>query len=288
MNLSDKQTKFLELLFNAGEEIYASPDKYSSQWDEERELWKIYRHSTIMDQVDSETSILVGINPITGHKRDDASVTAYRSFMVELDEGDLASQMKYIEDSGLPYSACVFSGNKSLHFAITLDEDLASYSLYTFLAQWILKALPKCDQNTKNPSRGIRFPEVIRPDTDKYQRLLRLKKRISKDDLYEWLSKYPNAKPKIVKQKVRTATPNFNGIALWVLKELKEGINTKNGRNSRWYSIAWEFGLNGFSLDDTINILSNYFQEERDFTIKELTDTIKRAHKKASGDTNET
>ncbi|WP_214676866.1 hypothetical protein, partial [Escherichia coli] len=66
---------------------------------------------------------LIAINPIKGWRRDD-QVTAFRTFLIELDDGSLEEQSKYVKEMDMPFTACIFSGNKSLHFAITLDQDL--------------------------------------------------------------------------------------------------------------------------------------------------------------------
>ena len=104
---------------------------------------------------------MLAINPIEGFRRD-KNVTAFRSFLVELDDGKLSEQMKYVKNKNMPYSACVFSGGKSLHFVITLEEPLPSLNLYKQISKWILNVMDKADSQTSNPSRSVRFPGNLR------------------------------------------------------------------------------------------------------------------------------
>lgn len=275
---------FLKMLFNEGEEVYASPDKYSSVKDKETGEWKIYRPSVLVSNVDKEKTILVGINPITGAMRSDENVTKYRSFLVELDGISLAEQQKYIEDKGLPHSVCVFSGNKSLHFGIVLSEDLPSEEVYRFYSEWLLKTLPAADQNTKNPSRGIRFPGVKRPG-GKMQQLLYCRERISLNKLKQYLSQYPEHKPVIKEKKHHEFKPNNHAaVANWVLMGIRDGFDFSGGRNNRWFSVAYEFGKCGYEFDVMLAALEPVFVPERGFDKREWLTALKSGIKKGRKD----
>lgn len=254
---------FLNLFFNPGEEICFSPNKYA-------------RPSEIQENIDEEKTVLVAINPIKG-QRNDENVTAYRTFMVECDDESLEDQWKYIKNSGFPYSYCCFSGNKSLHFAVVLDHDVPSSHIYRFTYQWILNILTKADQKTKNPSRSIRFPGVVRSDTGKEQRLLYMGERIKLDKLSEWLNKHIDKQPKVTVRNVeKSPVPNFKGIKPWVIQALMKGIHTMEGsRNQRWMSIGCEFALNGYDLDSTILYLQRFFEEQSDFKEREWLTAVK-------------
>lgn len=278
----------LKMLFNEGEEVYASPDKYSSKWNEEEQKWDIYRPSVKINNVDMDKTVLIGINPIKGMKRSDSNVTAYRSFLVEMDGMTLKQQQDYIKKSGLPYSACIFSGNKSLHFAVTLNQDLPNAEYYKYIANWLLTSLPEADQSTKNPSRGIRFPGVRRPG-GKNQTLIEIGERVSLDKLKHFLSKHPNARPK--DEEIFVASNNdisynsdsVKALSTWVLIGLKNGFDFGIGRNNRWFSVAVEFGKSGFGLEKTIAYLHPYFIPESTFSTSEWTVAIKSGWKKGNG-----
>lgn len=282
--MANEQGKaLLKILFNEGEEVYASPDKYSSKWNETHQKWDIYRPSVSLDKVDLKKTTLIGINPIKGMKRSDENVTAFRSFLIEMDGMGLKQQQEYIKESGLPYSACVFSGNKSLHFAVTLNQDLPDMEHYKFLAKWILASLPKADQATKNPSRAIRFPGVKRPE-GKDQVLIEIGERISLSKLRHFLSKYPDAMPKEEKKyDISIKDDDYSSLSTWVLMGLKNGFDFSIGRNNRWFSIAVEFGKAGFGIDKTIALLHSYFIPDLDFSTAEWTASLKSGWKKGNG-----
>ena len=261
--MKETTRKFLNLFFNPGEEICFSPNKYA-------------RPSEVQENFDENETVLVAINPIKG-QRNDENVTAYRTFMVECDDGTLESQWKYIKDSNFPFSYCCFSGNKSLHFALVLDHDIPSSHVYRYTYQWILNILTKADQKTKNPSRSIRFSGVIRSDTNKEQRLAYMGERVSFEKLTIWLNKHIDKQPKIRETTVsRSSVPNFNGIKPWVIQALVKGIHNMEGsRNQRWMSIGCEFALNGYDLDSTILYLEKFFQEQSDFKEREWLAAVK-------------
>ena len=272
---------FLETLFNPDEYIYASPYGYTSKRNEDNTGWDFYWPSSEQKDIDEKNTLLVSINPLSGETRNDDNVTAYRTFLVEIDEGLLADQKKYIDESGLPYSLCIFSGNKSLHFAVTLDHDLPSLELYKLHAEWILNTLPKADQLTKNPSRSIRFPGVMRPGA-KQQTLIESRGRISYDRLMAYLSRFPDAMPKPeIEEDFEHIANNKHGMAKWVLKGLKEGFDMSKGRNQTWFSIGFELGKNGYSLEDTFEALEPLYTSEADFNEREWRMTVKNGHSKA-------
>ncbi len=254
---------FLNLFFKPGEEICFSANKYAYPSDKQ-------------EKINEETTILVAINPING-QRSDQNVTAYRSFLIECDDISVPEQMAYIKKMEFPFSYCCFSGGKSLHFGLVLDHDIPSEHIYRHTYQWILNILTEADQNTKNPSRSIRFPGVIRPDKEKEQKLVHMGKRISLNTLSKWLNKHPDKTPKPFVAKVRnTGKPSVKGVGLWAKTALKEGVqNTEKGRNQTWMAIGCEFAMNGFELDKTIAYLERYFEEESNFRHREWLSAVK-------------
>lgn len=262
--------KFLKLFFNPEEEICFSSNKYATSSQSQKEIQE-------------NNTILVAINPIKG-QRNDENVTAYRTFMIECDDGPIKDQWDYIKSTGFPFSYCCFSGNKSLHFALVLNEDIPSDFVYRYTYQWILNILSKADQKTKNPSRSIRFPGVIRSDTGKQQGLIFMGERISPDDLNVWLNKHQEKQPvtSVSRKKERSEVPDFEGIKAWVSNALDAGIHNMEGsRNQRWMSIGCELALNGYSLDETLEYLEHFFQEQSDFTHREWSTAVKSGWKYA-------
>lgn len=230
------------------------------------------------EKVESGNLTLVALNPIKGW-RDDASVTAYRNFLVEMDYGPLPEQLAYAEAIGLPYSAVVFSGSKSLHFLISLDTDLPSYEVYYLMAEWMLAIATAADQNTKNPSRSIRIPGAYR-EPGKKQLIVKHRGATKLADFAAWLAKHPNAKPRPPEKRTISAEADFSKLKKWVPERLAQGnIGAKLGRNKEWFAIACEFALAGYDEDDTMDILSGYFNPDRDFKEKEWKTSIHSAFK---------
>lgn len=285
--------ELLNLMFKPGETVSVSPNKYGYHsiplenvlgsevtlvpTPESAEKRKLIWEETF-EQCPTDKLLLVALNPIKGW-RQDMSCTAYRSFLVEMDYGPIEDQMKYAKQIGLPYSAAIFSGNKSIHFLITLDQDLPSYEVYYHLAEWILNIATMADPNTKNPSRSIRIPGHER-EPGKFQKLMEIKGPTKLADLSAWLKLHPGAKPvKNEKREISDTPIDLLNMKPWVAYRLVHGLDATQGRNKQWFSIACEFALGGYSEDDTIDMLRNYFNPDRDFKEREWLTSIKSAFK---------
>jgi hypothetical protein len=277
---------FLNLFFNPGETICLSNSQYAYHSIDPilintNEIPMRSPNETIKEfYIKEEEIALVSINPINGF-RNDNNVTAFRSFLVEMDNGSLADQKTYIDNIGLPYSCCVFSGNKSLHFGIVLDKDILDISIWRFTAEWILNILKKADPLTKNPSRSIRFPENKRPDgKEMVQKLVDIRGRVSQTALYNWLNKFPEKRPELSRPKpIISAVPSQHNIPTYIKNWLESGVHTLTERNNKWFIIASTYAERGFSEDETVSILEEYFMEENDLKYKEWHSTIKSAFK---------
>lgn len=129
----------------------------------------------------------VTLNELTeGKSRADRNVTCFRNFLLEFDNLPIDEQMKVLDD--VPYLTVTFSGSKSCHAIISLEEPLSSREEYDHLVKWILEAVPGADKACKNPSRFTRLAGGVNQRTGRKQELLKTGKRISVKDLKEWLS----------------------------------------------------------------------------------------------------
>jgi hypothetical protein len=284
--------ELLKLMFRPGENVCVSPNIYgyhslpleSLLGDEVKLLNTKFRDGADLESSQelykTDALTLVALNPIKGW-RNDESVTAYRNFLVEMDYGPLPEQIAYAKTIGLPYSAIVFSGNKSLHFLISLDQDLPSYEVYYMFAEWMLKIASAADQNTKNPSRSIRIPGAYR-EPGKKQLIVEMRGPVPLQHFANWLGTHPDAKPKVAEKRTPTGEADFSKLKPWVVSRLSVGvIGAKSGRNKEWYAIAYEFALAGYTEDDTIEFLGPYFNPDRDFKEREWKTCIKSAFKGA-------
>jgi hypothetical protein len=282
--IAESGKKLLDTLFNDGEEICCSHDEFGYASVPIDSL--SYEVVELLSPNPSKGALvittrdikLVALNPIKGWRRDEF-VTAHRNFLVELDDGPLADQFDYVKKMKLPYSACVFSGGKSLHFAVCLQDALPSYELYYYYANWILNVMSKADPMTKNPSRSIRMPGAIRDGRE--QKLVDLRARITLDDLNAWLSAYKGFRPEGFgvepkrRQQISDDTNKAELLPRWVGYKLKEGIDRSRGRNVEWFKIASEFGKAGYSLEEAVEIMETSFVSEYDFKRPEWMSTVR-------------
>ena len=276
-------TNFLKLLFDPGEEICVSPNKYGyhsiNQEAINRSISLVSPNQDCGSIVIEASDInLIAVNPIKGF-RTDANVTAFRSFMIEIDTGPLQEQKRYIEESKLPFSACIFSGNKSLHYVIALDEPLSDIHQWRFYNQWLLNCLPKTDQQIKNPSRSLRFPGNKRHNgRELVQAMVEMRSRVSREDFFRWLFSHESKKP-VQRREQPAVNPRmrYKKIPFWLVTKLKQGVY--ENRNGTWFQYACNMANSGFNEEETINYFSEYFLEDRDFKQKEFESCIKSAFK---------
>jgi hypothetical protein len=283
--------KMLDLMFKPGETVCVSHNKYgyhsiplvNALWGpvvmvptEDSLAKRGIALEDGIERISSDEVLLCALNPIKGF-REDANCTAFRNFLVEMDYGSIQDQLAYIKKLGLPYSGAVFSGNKSIHFLISLDRDLPSEKSYRTFSEWILKIITLADPMTKNPSRSIRVPGAMR-DTGKTQDLLEFNGPVPIETLANWLRRFPGEKPKEREKRVISDKPKFHLIKPWVCQALVDGVFSPN-RNRKWFAIACEFALTGHEEDYTIGVLGEYFSPERDFTEREWETTVRSAFK---------
>lgn len=292
--MHEQGKRLLNLMFRPGERVCVSHNKYgyhSIPLSEVLEKDKVTLVPTedscakrnlewIPENYDypkTDQLLMVALNPIKTW-REDQNCTAFRNFLVELDHGPLAQQLDYAKRIGLPYSACIFSGNKSLHFLISLDTDLPSENVWRLFSEWILNIANAADPDTKNPSRSIRLPGAER-EPGKWQKMVEFKGSTKLMDLRNWLAERPDAKPKIAEKREISGDMDFSRVKPWVSLRLKEGLDPTQGRNKQWFAIACEFALAGYDEDDTLDKLSVFFTPDRSFKEREWKTTVKSAFK---------
>jgi hypothetical protein len=113
------------------------------------------------------------------------NVTKARTFLVEFDTVPLEDQITLYRKSGLPVTAVISSGGKSLHFWITLEQPLevGEYQEW-FLRMWLLLD-KKNDRQCSDPCRYSRFPGAFRDG--KEQTLRGVGKRVPNNTLKQLL-----------------------------------------------------------------------------------------------------
>lgn len=283
--MHDTSKQLLELMFREGESVCVSPNKFGYHsvpledaiFGETVTLLPPNPESKTI-KPDTDKLILVALNPIVGF-RVDANCTGFRNFLIEMDVGTQEQQKEYIAARAMPYSAAVFSGGKSLHYLISLEDDLPNEATWRMVNQWCLNIMTLADQNCKNPSRSIRLPGAMR-DTGKMQELVEIKTTVSYAELSAWLKTYPQCAPKPEpKRQKPSETPTLDRVRPWVKKRIVGGLDPKQSRNTQWFAIACEFAIAGFSEEDATDILEGYFNEDTDFKKREWKASIRSGFK---------
>jgi hypothetical protein len=118
-------------------------------------------------------------------------VICLRNFLIEIDKIPLVQQAEYIEEIKMPFTTAVYSGGKSIHYIISLEEPCKDIKEYRELASFLMDDIIMfVDENNKNPSRLSRTPDFIRPDTGRKQEILELRKRVTKEEMLTFLEPY--------------------------------------------------------------------------------------------------
>jgi hypothetical protein len=131
------------------------------------------------------------VNPlIKGRSRKISNVKHHRNFMFEMDKVDIKQQAEIVKTSKMPYSTCVFSGSKSLHYIVSLKKPVEDVIVYKAIHKAVSEVITKYNgifDNTGDPCRLTRLPNVQRPETGKQQKLVKVNARIEFSELNQWL-----------------------------------------------------------------------------------------------------
>ena len=280
MNKENNVNAFYECLFNKDEVTCFGENKFAV---------KTYNAIQIGSKADNQ---LFTINPLKkGSTRLDENVLVYRNFMFEIDEyepeivGEKGEkvpkeiQASIVHTCKLPFSTSVWSGNKSFHWIVSLNDDTYIESKVEYVALW--KAIAsilnktankvggkplKFDSNTKNPSRLSRCGGSLRL-TDigaQLQKIAKVKTRISIDQLESWLEQNEvNWYDYMPKHDTWTGTNEINLEASvlekieFVLKWRMQNMVYEAGMNTWQYTFARNLYNTGLTLDEIRTTIIN-------------------------------
>lgn len=128
-----------------------------------------------------------------------------RNFLLEWDDGvSIKTQMQRAARYDIPFATATYSGGKSVHFILSLEEPMLDFEKYTNLS-YLLQCAFGTDKSTTNPNRLSRVPGHIR-DNGNEQELLDTKGRISYDDLVTWMNSHKLVRNKIAKARQEVAS----------------------------------------------------------------------------------
>jgi len=213
----------------------------------------------------------VCVNPIKPrHTRAAKNVETYRNFLVEFDCGSIEEQWKWIDTYGVPYATVVFSGNRSLHAVISLNDGVTKDE-YRKIARMLKLALPNADSACFEPARLTRMPCGMQP-------MVRRAKTISLAALYAWLE------DKGIPKETEDLSAISHGKDLVPDKITKSTVNLLSGNTPKedGHRVALQAAKNlmevGYSQAEVISILSGvrqmYMPEEDLTTSKHKTERL--------------
>lgn len=191
------RNKVLSLLFNIGEKTCvggAKSTKVVDPFENEGEYYCVNPLTSIDLDYKKKPYYFY-----TKARRADINVSKFRNFVFEIDELSLSDQIKVIEGSEIDFSAIVYSGGKSYHCLICLEDELGGVHTqngidgYKYVWNRIAARINKTseglglgggvvDQSCKNPSRFTRYPE-FQVEGRKKQEIFKFnEKRVSKSE----------------------------------------------------------------------------------------------------------
>lgn len=200
--------------------------------------------------------------------REVADIAVFRNILVELDHGSLEEQVNYIEELKMPYTAAVYSGGKSIHFIISLENPFPNSELYYEMTDFLLEhVVTRADKSNKNPNRYSRTPDFIRPDSGRVQEVLDLKERVTWSQMTEFLKPYwkiwliekrRKEKAERIKQ-VKRKMMGDNIVPLELIgprtKDFIENGAFEGDRHARLTSAVTDLFMNGMELPDIETLL---------------------------------
>lgn len=114
------------------------------------------------------------------------NIAEFRNFLIEIDDRSLKAQEGLIEKRlNVPWTTKTFSGSKSLHYIISLEESLKDLEEYRFYSELIYAIVKVMDPRCSNANRLTRLAGSTR-QTGALQELKGTRKRISLEELKKW------------------------------------------------------------------------------------------------------
>jgi RecA-family ATPase len=138
-----------------------------------REEWiELFKGDGLKEWQGYAVGVYVSINANNGNGRASDNITKYRHCLIEFDESTLQEQWAIIKRSGLPTSAIIKSGSRSLHAFV--DVRASNAKEFSERVAFIYKHLEhtKLDPANKDAGRLSRLPGAMRTATGQQQELV--------------------------------------------------------------------------------------------------------------------
>lgn len=155
--------QWAESVFLPGDNIFLAPADAPYQHTIVPRDKLIEMHESGKLPVASTEGVYCTCNPISGDRRWDQNVTAFRHAIVEFDNLPIEQQWEKVSESKLPVKAAIYSGRKSVHFWVEVGaKDIEEYRSRCNV---ISELLPECDKKLLHPGCWTRLPEVSRGES---------------------------------------------------------------------------------------------------------------------------
>ena len=173
--------KFLATCFDVGDQINICRSIQDGERERpdgagetrSREEWlEMFKGNGLKDWQGLAVGVYVSINANNGKNRKSESIVKYRHCLIEFDDSTLQEQWAIIKKSGLPTSAIIKSGARSLHAWVNVGATSAKE--FTDRVDFIYKHLEHCkpDPANKDAGRLSRLPGAMRTATGQQQELV--------------------------------------------------------------------------------------------------------------------
>jgi hypothetical protein len=253
------ENKVMSVLFDENE-LFCAGDMYST------ESFPVFPVSTGFQYFT--------VNPLGGKQlgntretfptRKDSNVSVFRNFVFEMDEIELHEQEQLLNSIDIPFSSIIYSGGKSLHAIISLENPLElapgeRESINAYKAVWksiaayidlyaaeiglVGPGVSVVDPSCSNPSRFTRYPNSYREDKGKVQDVKHVGQRINSEVFNSLLKKCPDFKAaKVFKKQL---PKDFSHTKMEFLRKVGRGCLTQlkyapRAASSGMYNYAYE------------------------------------------------
>lgn len=172
---------------------------------------------------ESQFFVLNPLKTLWGRARKE-DIQLYRNILLEFDTIPLKRQEDIVQSTNLPFSTQTFSGGKSYHYIISL-EDPVSLEEYREIVGILHNMYYLADKSCRNPNRLTRTPGAKRLDKNgAVQELVKATARVPnatldkflKEDNYQYYSAYKIAKDlkKQKQERIAEAAQDKKGLEL--------------------------------------------------------------------------
>lgn len=213
--MSDALVRTFRLLFRSGDQICVG-DQFATEVGPQpikasAPFYSLNPLHPSLDHVKAADGAITAFKS-TG-RRADLNVTRFHNFLFEMDNTPLDVQLQHLQSCGIPWATIVYSGGKSYHAILSLEQPLEAKphttegidaykqtwkTLAAVITQRLNQPLTLLDSACQNPSRLTRTPGAVR-DNGNVQELIQLGRLCSADELAQLLREGPAQKqrPKI-------------------------------------------------------------------------------------------